>query len=136
VNRRDFLSTGAGAAATILSGCAPGIPLIYGLETESSIRVRKPVAELDAVGGAIRVDVEETGKIILVRRTSVDSYSAISLECAHLGCTVRVEGPQFRCPCHGSSYDADGSVLRGPADRPLRTFPVRATESEFIIDLR
>lgn len=42
--------------------------------------------------------------------------------CTHLGCTFPwngVEG-EFQCPCHGSRYDAEGNVLRGPANRPLK----------------
>lgn len=46
---------------------------------------------------------------------------ALSAVCSHLGCTVRWEAGAFRCPCHGSEYDAAGGVLQGPATRPLPT---------------
>lgn len=42
--------------------------------------------------------------------------------CTHLGCTFpwnEVE-QQFQCPCHGSQFAPDGSVQRGPANRPLK----------------
>ena len=46
---------------------------------------------------------------------------ALKAECTHLGCLV-ANDPQggFACPCHGSRYADDGSVLRGPAPQPLR----------------
>ena len=42
--------------------------------------------------------------------------------CTHLGCTFPWNGNenQFQCPCHGSRYDPDGRVVRGPAPLPLR----------------
>lgn len=41
--------------------------------------------------------------------------------CTHLGCTVkwREEQKRFVCPCHGSQYDPQGRVVKGPAKRPL-----------------
>ena len=46
--------------------------------------------------------------------------TAYSLTCTHLGCTVEVDGETFACPCHGSRYDQDGKVMKGPAQKPLR----------------
>jgi nitrite reductase/ring-hydroxylating ferredoxin subunit len=44
---------------------------------------------------------------------------ALSLVCTHLGCTVTVSAGALACPCHGSTFDRQGMVLKGPADRPL-----------------
>ncbi len=44
---------------------------------------------------------------------------ALSAICTHLGCTPRLEGKQFVCPCHGSRFDLGGKVLAGPAKRSL-----------------
>jgi glycine/D-amino acid oxidase-like deaminating enzyme/nitrite reductase/ring-hydroxylating ferredoxin subunit len=45
----------------------------------------------------------------------------VSLRCTHLGCLVRFNAAErsWDCPCHGSRFDVDGSVLEGPATRPL-----------------
>jgi Rieske Fe-S protein len=38
-----------------------------------------------------------------------------------LGCLLRFNGAErsWDCPCHGSRFDVDGSVLEGPAVRAL-----------------
>lgn len=54
----------------------------------------------------------------LVTRSDA-GFSALSLKCTHLGCTVEQSPEGFTCPCHGSRYDAQGQVQRGPATKPL-----------------
>ena len=39
----------------------------------------------------------------------------MSLTCTHLGCMVEPRNFGFECPCHGSRYSADGTVVKGPA---------------------
>lgn len=62
---------------------------------------------------------------ILLR--TVDGFKALSLICTHLGCTVNEAQEGFACPCHGSRYDSDGNVLRGPAKLALRPLRVEIT---------
>ncbi|MGI0484179.1 cytochrome b6-f complex iron-sulfur subunit [Pantanalinema rosaneae CENA516] len=46
--------------------------------------------------------------------------------CTHLGCTFPWNpiDQQFQCPCHGSLYAPDGTVIRGPAPLPLKLVQV------------
>ncbi len=53
-----------------------------------------------------------------------NGFSALSLVCTHLGCTLEDHADGFICPCHGSRFDAQGQVLRGPAQKPLRKLRV------------
>lgn len=46
-------------------------------------------------------------------------FYALSLVCTHLGCTVTVTDTELSCPCHGSLFDQNGTVVKGPADKPL-----------------
>ena len=68
----------------------------------------------------------------IVRRTS-KGYSAISMKCTHLGCTVEHKGDTFVCPCHGSHFDKDGKRTRGPASRNLANLRAEPNESGNLI---
>jgi len=48
--------------------------------------------------------------------------TAYSRVCTHAGCTVPLPNREqnIECGCHGSRFRADGSLVAGPADRPLR----------------
>ncbi len=58
---------------------------------------------------------------------TASGFKAMSLVCTHLGCMVEEADGGFKCPCHGSRYDAQGNVERGPARLPLRQLRVEQT---------
>jgi cytochrome b6-f complex iron-sulfur subunit len=63
-----------------------------------------------------------------------DGVYAISIVCTHLGCIVKPTPNGFECPCHGSGFAPDGSVVRGPAPKPLSWLKVTAGGSTLVID--
>jgi cytochrome b6-f complex iron-sulfur subunit len=68
--------------------------------------------------------VESIAGVFLLSRTSDAAFSAIDAVCSHQSCTVSgADGVVYECPCHGSRYDRNGHVLRGPATAALRQFP-------------
>ena len=65
--------------------------------------------------------------------SSESGFKALSLVCTHLGCTVEEADGGFKCPCHGSRYDAGGNVERGPARLPLRQLRVETTAARRLL---
>ena len=62
-----------------------------------------------------------------VVKTPQGKVIAFSPACTHLGCAYHWDASKkdFLCPCHGSVFAVDGSVLSGPAPRPLDRFEVK-----------
>lgn len=80
------------------------------------------VTDFPASGKLVRLDIPA---VIYITN---EGFQAYSLVCTHLGCTVEESGENFSCPCHGSHFDHDGRVLKGPATERLPT--LKMTESE------
>ena len=60
-------------------------------------------------------------------------FQALSLVCPHLGCRVDPVDTGFACPCHGSRFGLDGSLERGPADKPMRSLSIQVNEEGNLI---
>jgi cytochrome b6-f complex iron-sulfur subunit len=58
--------------------------------------------------------------IVVESDTSLASYGLNAI-CTHLGCVVpwNANENKFICPCHGSQYNNEGKVVRGPAPLSL-----------------
>ncbi len=86
-------------------------------------------ALLSAGGFIIRSDV------IIINNGG--NYTALSSVCTHTGCQVTYNSSagNLPCNCHGSLFNLSGSVLNGPADAPLATYPVTENGDVLEIDM-
>lgn len=86
-----------------------------------AVTVRK-VPALGSVGGAVRVGTLK-GRPVAVARTGATTYIAFSLACPHQGAFVRGGSQGWTCPAHGSTFEADGDLIMGPATKRLTRVP-------------
>ncbi|NJO40352.1 MAG: cytochrome b6-f complex iron-sulfur subunit [Cyanobacteria bacterium CRU_2_1] len=58
---------------------------------------------------------------IVVESTDAIGNYGLNAVCTHLGCVVpwNASEEKFMCPCHGSQYNSEGKVVRGPAPLSL-----------------
>jgi menaquinol-cytochrome c reductase iron-sulfur subunit len=136
-SRRSFV---AAAAAVVTGAIAVLTPLGVGLAAFFSPLRRKAqsalvrVALLDQVPDdgtprsfhvlADRVDAwnrypaQRIGAVYLVRKKGESEPRAFTAKCPHAGCFIGLApgAEEFRCPCHTSAFNLDGTRVRGDAE--------------------
>jgi len=112
LNRRDFLAKTALAAAALVvaEGCGDGQigPAAVQLGAGTTIRLQD-FPQLANVGVVVPITAERA-----LVRTSATDFLGLSRVCTHQGCLTDIRNNEFECPCHGSIFSSDGSVIRGP----------------------
>ena len=134
LRRREFLGLCAAVAALpVLGACASvlvrQVPLTNG-------RVELPLSqypELREPGNALQVLPSGETDPLIVLVDAEGKHTVVSSECTHKGCTVEAQRDRIVCPCHGSTYDRKGEVLRGPAQRPLRRYQSQLTSDGVLV---
>ena len=123
MNRRRFLILAAAAAA----GCSRREDKPVAAKPTSR-HVDENVIDTGLLGefktDGVYDQFREQGFFIIRRDNSLFVLSAI---CTHKGCKVRAQKDQsFLCKCHGSRFAADGTVVSGPATKPLPRLAIRS----------
>ncbi len=133
VKRRDFLQLTLGWVSALFafgaSVAAAARYMIPNVLYEPDRRYKAQKAEEYADGVTLFPDL----RVFLLRKGN--TFRAISAVCTHLGCTVNRTAKGFHCPCHGSVFDEAGSVIGGPAPRPLTWYSVTLSrDGRLVID--
>ena len=141
LSRRAFLTKStlavAGAAA-LATGCGDGQiggsgatqPLPMGLTLEVST-----VPALATVGV---LAFHPTDIRVAIKRTGPTTFLALSTTCTHEGTRIDIvnNAMSFECPNHGSQFDSDGNVIRGPNAAGTATkLPTLATSYDPVTDI-
>ena len=100
----EFLKENLNVAAQYVSYLTPG-------EVSS-------VDEITPNSGAV---MRDGATKVAVYRDEAGELHRLSAVCTHLGCIVgwNKAASTWDCPCHGSRFDAYGSVVNGPASKDL-----------------
>ncbi len=141
LNRRDLIRSSLMLA---------GVPLLC-CDTEdvpaASIRYEGPVIAIDLrqargllrPGSAGKI-VDEARKLnLIIVHAEKNRFAALSRSCTHGSAPVALNRRHktVQCTCWGhSEFGLDGTVLAGPAKRPLQTYEVRRAGSRLEILLK
>lgn len=74
-------------------------------------------------------------KTAWVVKLADNNVVAFGPQCTHLGCAYHWDAgqSQFICPCHTSIFGVDGSVISGPAPRPLDRYETRIENNKLLL---
>ncbi len=125
ISRRDFLNDVAACALGIAAVGAGAVTVKYLspnvlFEPPTSFRIGTP--DNFPVNSVTYFADQQ----VYIARTSM-GFFALSAVCTHLGCITqwKPELDMIACPCHGSRFNKDGTVVHGPAPRALPHFAMR-----------
>jgi Rieske Fe-S protein len=117
---------------TVLIGAAVGPLAACSTSTEKQIRPATPPVPGQALVSTADIPVN-SGKVVgdtLITQPQPGVFDAFVARCTHAGCVLpgvaarpatsdNVEVDTINCPCHGSRFALNGTVVRGPAMQPL-----------------
>jgi len=120
--RQALCSVGVGLLG--LYGCA-GLPTFQAALIQGGFELkRSDIDEALLAEGGVRVRAVDLSEDIALMQHDDGILQALGMTCSHLGCQVRLGGGFLVCPCHGSTFDLRGEVVRGPAQRALNRYIV------------
>lgn len=123
-DRRTFLTSAGLAAVAAGAGLATTGCTAPQQVDAGAAEVTVPTADIPVGGGKILSEAK-----YVVTQPEAGTFKAFSKTCTHQGCPVTdIQGQDIVCKCHGARFSvADGSVVNGPATRPLTEAKVTVT---------
>lgn len=139
--QKVLLGAGLGLVTAVVAACSS-----YGKKPEAAGESSTTTAAPPASGGpadpaanviAKTADVPVGSGLIVdkivVTQPVAGQFKGFSSTCTHKGCTVdKIADGTIDCPCHGSKFNLDGSVAKGPAQKPLEVQAI-AVEGDSIV---
>lgn len=130
MNRKEFFArVGFGAAAVLVPACIAGLATSCssegtsgrgtgGAPTGVNFTVDVSSGSLATNGGYM------VSQGIIIARTLVGDFIAVSAACTHQGTSVNyhASGNNFVCPNHGAQFNSTGTVTQGPASSNLTQY--------------
>jgi Rieske Fe-S protein len=129
---RRAVVIGAGTAAVgaglLVAGCSTAQPTA----AEPAAPATGPLGPTsDVPVGSAKIFAD---KAVVVTQPTAGSFSCFSTACPHQGCAVStVTDATIVCPCHGSTFALDGSVVKGPAAKGLASREVTVSGDQLTL---
>lgn len=145
-SRRKFLAQATCGAIGAGVGLAVGVPVLklildpagkqivttprepLDIGAASKFVVGAPPTRVEIIAPMIKDAWTAQSNVLLgaawVRRTGDKTVQAFSAVCPHLGCAIGWQNDAYLCPCHDSTFSADGVKKIGPSERNMDDLPI------------
>ena len=142
MQRRDFLKGAcriclmgaAGAAVIDLAGCSPAIANNVFAPPVIDNSVQVPLHIFDTKPLQI-ISPKQYAYEVAVEKQADGTYKALLLKCTHYANQLIPTGNGFTCNAHGSRFDKEGKVVKGPAEQSLKQLQTTITDQNLFIHL-
>ena len=137
MERREFLKKSCSACVAIGAGLMMG-----SLSSCASVSIYKTVINENKI--AVPVSLFASADLQIIRPTDSEydialrkelngNYTALLLRCTHAANQLNSSGNGFYCTLHGSKFDKEGIVTKGPAEHSLKKFTTEIINDSIII---
>ena len=141
IERRKFLTStckaclfaGAGVLITDLTACNTSSRIMQLPITQDSVRFPLTAFAKESIQ---LVRPEGWYYDIAVRKTGTDQFDALLLECTHQQNQLIMNSNGFKCSLHGSQFNLNGQVVKGPAERALKKLSTTLDQGQLTIYLK
>jgi menaquinol-cytochrome c reductase iron-sulfur subunit len=149
--RRSFLAVLIGIGTTLV-GALLAVPLIrftlFPLirnTTDVKFSPIGPLSDFSSLSEPIMrtIQIEQVDgwrkaiseKAVYITKDPAGKLVALSSVCPHLGCTVpwNKDRKQFVCPCHGGTFEPDGTRVSGPSLRGMDSLETATSDGQFAV---
>jgi len=144
MDRRNFLKSSCGACAAMGIGLVLGSGFLESCASGKGLSVLKT----SATDGKVRIPLEgfatNSFKLlrvngynfdIAVQKKEDETYSAMMMVCTHAKHPLTKAGSGYYCTLHGSKFNGDGKVEKGPASKPMVQLQTEISEGDLLITL-
>lgn len=146
MDRKAFVKTcgyvclGTTSIGLLIPGCVSTKTITSPIENDAlivplSAFIKEKNGEIHMLDYVIVQNAQLPYPIYLFRFSDAE-YTALYLRCTHQGTELNAYGEKLVCSAHGSEFDNRGSVINGPATRPLRSLPTQITSQNIQVSLK
>jgi nitrite reductase/ring-hydroxylating ferredoxin subunit len=137
MDRRHFLRSACQACAALavlpavstLESCASAKGARYAV-ADGALRI--PVSGLTP--GVNIVRAKGLADKLLISKREDGTYTALLLNCPHKNGPVNfTDGEGLKCGWHGSTFDLEGQVTKGPSKSGLKRFPAAVEGADLVV---
>jgi len=128
-----LLGTSAAAVAAMAS-CSPAVNKNIFHPEITGNKILVPLSIFDSNPFQIISPAKFQYEISVEKKGSND-FKALLLKCTHYSNQLTATGNGFTCSAHGSRFDKEGNVLKGPAEQSLQQLKTQIINNDLLITL-
>ena len=118
--------------SALLNSCTP-LKVIKASSKDDLVTI--PLAEFEKSDYKL-VRVSNYNYDLAVQKKADGTYQTLVLMCTHAGQPLTKTGNDYYCTLHGSQYDHEGKVTKGPAETDLMQLHTQIIKDQLTIRLK